>query len=68
MSNYAANADLRYLIETNGLRYWQVAERIGVTNCTLSTWMRTEMKGVRKMRVEKAINELLDERLVNKDV
>ena len=61
MRSYA-NAIYRFAIESNGLKYRDVAEKIGITGTSLAIWMREEMNPVRKMRVEKAINELLEEK------
>jgi len=53
-----ANKSIRRQIEGAGLAYWQVAEQIGITAGTFTVWMRTQLKGERKERTEKAINEL----------
>jgi len=53
-----ANKGIRRQIEGAGLAYWQVAEQIGITAGTFTVWMRTPLKGERKERTEKAINEL----------
>lgn len=56
------NLQLRFLIESNGLEYGTVAEKVGIGKSNLSKWMRTELDGVRKMRVEAAVNELIKEK------
>lgn len=56
------NLRLRFLIESNGLEYGTVAEKVGIGKSNLSKWMRTELDGVRKMRVEAAVNELIKEK------
>lgn len=56
------NLQLRFLIESNGLEYGSVAEKVGIGKSNLSKWMRTELDGVRKMRVEAAVNELIKEK------
>lgn len=56
------NLQLRFLIESNGLEYGSVAEKVGIGKSNLSKWMRTELDGVRKMRVEAAVNELISEK------
>lgn len=58
----STNVDLRFLIESNNLRHWQVAHKIGVTPNTLSNWLCSEMDPVRRLRIEKAVNELIEER------
>lgn len=54
-----ANQKIRVLIESNRLRYWEVANAIGISNSRLSVWLRTEMLEDRKKRVENAVDELL---------
>lgn len=56
------NLQLRFLIESNGLEYGTVAEKVGIGKSNLSKWMQTELDGVRKMRVEAAVNELIKEK------
>ncbi|HFD0848352.1 TPA: hypothetical protein ACF1A8_002374 [Enterococcus hirae] len=57
-----ANAKIRERIESNRILYWEVADKVGITQSNLSVWLRTEMRDDRKARVEKAIDELLAER------
>ncbi|MDT2673235.1 hypothetical protein [Enterococcus dongliensis] len=56
-----ANQDIRDRIFINRLRNWEVAEVVGISDSRLSVWLRTEMREDRKQRVEKAIDELLEE-------
>lgn len=58
----STNVDLRFLIESNNLRHWQVAHKMGVTPNTLSNWLCGEMDPVRRLRIEKAVKELIEER------
>lgn len=57
-----ANREIRIIIGQNLLKYWQVAERLGISDATFSRWLRTPLREDRKMRVEKAIGELLEEK------
>ena len=57
-----ANQEIRNKIFMNGLRNWQVAEVVGISDSRLSVWLRTPMDEIRKARVEKAISELAAER------
>ena len=52
------NLDVRMEIMKRGLKNYQVAEFIGVTETTFSKWLRTEMTPSKKEEVIKAINEL----------
>lgn len=53
-----ANSDLRQTIFKYRLRYWEVAEKIGISAGRLSVWLRTPLSDERKARVIKAIEEL----------
>lgn len=52
------NKTIRKRIESSGLNYWEVAEKIGITAGTFSVWLRTPLKDERKERTEQAIKEL----------
>lgn len=52
------NEKIRRAITRAGLKYWQVAEAIGVCPYTLSIWLRQELTGERLERVEAAIASL----------
>lgn len=52
------NEQVRKNIYFSQLKYWEVAEQIGISNSQLSVWLRTPLNDERKARVEKAINEL----------
>ena len=56
-----ANEDIRLLIGKNLLKYWQVAEAIGISSFTFSVWLRTPLTDERKARVEEAINKLANQ-------
>lgn len=51
------NMEVRQAIEKKRLKYYEVADAIGVDACTLSKWMQKELSDERKKRVLKAINE-----------
>ena len=57
-----ANQEIRARIFMNGLRNWQVAEAVGISDSRLSVWLRTPLDDMRKVRVEKAIDKLLEVR------
>lgn len=60
-----ANQEIRDCIFRNRLRNWEVAEQIGISDSRFSVWLRTPMREDRKVRVEKAIDELLEARKAN---
>lgn len=53
-----ANKAIRDAIDTAGLAYWQVAERVGVHATTLTVWLRTPLDDEKEQKVSKAIDEL----------
>lgn len=61
MNKVTPNIDIRQKIVRSGLRYWQVAEAIGITAGTFTLWLRTELSDERRKRVETAIDSLLEE-------
>lgn len=58
MNNSVANADIRREAETAGVKLWQIAAKLGVHHCTLSTWLRFELSDEMKEQVRTAIREL----------
>lgn len=52
------NVDIRTNISSNRLKYWEVAAQVGISDGRLSVWLRTPLNEERKVRVEKAIDEL----------
>lgn len=56
-----SNIAIRTKILQSGLKHYQVAEAVGVTPETFSSWLRKELTGDRLERVERAIEELLAE-------
>lgn len=52
------NATIRNEILNNSLKYWQVADMVGISDTTFSKWLRKPLSDERKARVERAINEL----------
>lgn len=62
-----ANQEIRDRILMNRLRHWEVAEQVGITDATISRWLRTPLREDRQKRVELAIDELLLERQRKED-
>lgn len=54
-----ANLDIRSQISNARLRNWEIARAVGISDSTFSKWLRTDLTGERKERVEKAINDLI---------
>lgn len=56
------NLDIRKAIETSNFKYWQVANKLGMTDGNFSRMLRIELTKENKARVFNAINELKEER------
>lgn len=56
------NLDIREAIETSNFKYWQVANKLGMTDGNFSRMLRIELTKENKERVFNAINELEEER------
>lgn len=52
------NKRVRDAIEKAGLKYWEVADAIGISPYTFSTWLRHELTGERLERVQAALEAL----------
>lgn len=52
------NMKIRTAIMEAGLRHWQVAKAAGISEFTLSVWLRQELNGERLERIESAIARL----------
>ncbi|GKT04301.1 hypothetical protein [Furfurilactobacillus entadae] len=52
------NLSIREAIEQRRLRYWEVAQAVGITSSQLSVWLRTPLNDTHKQRVEDAIKLL----------
>lgn len=55
------NKDIREAIAHSGLKYWQVAERLGIADGTLSRKLRKELPTEEKNAILSAIDELQKE-------
>lgn len=53
-----SNNDIRIKISEKRFRYWEVAQKVGISGGRLSVWLRTPLSDERRKRVEKAIDEL----------
>ena len=61
MRNRIANEAIRNKVAEHGIKLWEVADRIGVSAGTLTLWMRKELDGEHKEKVEAAIDALIAE-------
>lgn len=52
------NMEIRQQIEDKRLKYYEVAQAVGITPYTFSVWLQKELTPERKSRVEKALKTL----------
>lgn len=52
------NASIRTLISESRLRYYEIAHYLGVSECTLSRWLRFELDEEKQALIINAINQL----------
>lgn len=55
------NLDIRVVVSEAGLKYTEIAKRMGISRVWLSNLMRYELTTKNKERVLKAIEELMNE-------
>lgn len=55
------NIEIRNIVRENRLFLWEVAEAAGISEVTLTRWLRTELNDERRERVMLAINTLLEQ-------
>lgn len=60
------NTEIRNLIKKYRLYFYEVAEKVGITEYTLSRWMRKELSETQKQRVLTAVSELTGEQYADR--
>jgi len=53
-----ANMDLRQAVNSNGLKLWQIANKLSLTDGNLSRKLRYELSTAEKKKIFKIISEL----------
>ncbi len=61
MNNSTPNADIRKEAEIAGVKMWQIAAKLGIHQCTFSTWLRFELSDELKAQIRSAIREIQEE-------
>lgn len=56
------NLDIRKAIEESNFKYWQVANKLGITDGNFSRLLRVELEKTDKNKILNAIKELKEER------
>jgi len=54
------NLEIRETLRTRKIRYWQLADAVGVSPYSLSVWLRHDLTGDRLTRVSNALDSLLN--------
>lgn len=52
------NQDIRNLIAKEGLKYWIVADGLGVNDTTFSKWLRKELDPLKKKEIREVIRKI----------
>ena len=52
------NKEVRAAISEAGLKHWQVAEKMGVSDFTFSVWLRHELRPERREEILRTIEEM----------
>lgn len=58
MNNY----EIRDRAKRNGVYFWEIAKEIGIYPGTFTVWMRSELSGERRQKVESAIDAIIARR------
>jgi hypothetical protein len=61
VNNSTPNADIRKEAEIAGVKMWQIAAKLGIHQCTFSTWLRFELSDELKAQIRTAIHKVKEE-------
>lgn len=56
------NQTLKDRIKGNGLKLWEVAYALGMTDGNFSRLLRVELSDEKRQQIEKAVSKLIEER------
>lgn len=56
------NFDIRKAIEKSNFKYWQVANKLGISDGNFSRLLRVELDSANKQKILEAIEKLREER------
>ena len=51
------NLEIREALKRYGIKYWQLADALGISAPTLTIWLRHELSPTKKQRIMEAIEE-----------
>ncbi len=52
------NQETRIEIKESGIRYWMIAEKLGISDVTFSRRLRKELPTVEKLKIRQVISEI----------
>lgn len=52
-----ANQEVREALQNKGMKQWELADMLGISEFTLTRWLRKELTEEEKEQLLKAINE-----------
>lgn len=55
------NVEIRQKLKVAGIPFWVLGRQIGVTDMTISRWLREPLSEEKRKMIESAISELLGE-------
>ncbi|MBQ0037296.1 MAG: hypothetical protein KBS74_01340 [Clostridiales bacterium] len=56
-----ANQDIRFMAADSGVKLWQVADALGIADCSLSRKLRHELGAEEKRKIKEIIQKLAKE-------
>lgn len=54
------NKDIKQLLKSKGIYQWQLADRLGISEPTITRWFRRELPQEKKKHIIKVIKEMED--------
>lgn len=55
------NKELKLYAASKGVRLWQIAQKFGIAEMTLTRWMRKEMEKEKAEKFRKFVDEIANE-------
>lgn len=59
------NNDIRVMARNNGIRLWQIANKLNMQDSNFSKMLRTELPNEKKEKIRNIIKEIVKERDLN---
>ena len=57
-----ANKEIRDRARIENIRFWMIAQKLGITASTYTIWLRTELPDEKKQLVMDAIDQIINDR------